>query len=66
MAKLAVGSRCCQCPTCLAYFKGVAGFDGHRTGNWGQRVCLSPSQLLERGWRENDGYWIPPGKRFAA
>lgn len=53
------GNRC-QCPTCGAYFNGLAGFDAHRIGPFdGTRRCLTVAEMEARGWVRNDaGFWV--------
>jgi hypothetical protein len=52
------GSRC-LCRTCGEYFNSVSMFDRHRVGEYPTRRCLTPEQMLERGYSVNEaGFWI--------
>lgn len=59
------GNRC-ECPSCGLLFTGIREFDRHRVGAFVKlaggghsRRCLSPAELVVRGWRQNDrGFWL--------
>ncbi|MGH8110458.1 MAG: hypothetical protein ACREPL_00735 [Rhodanobacteraceae bacterium] len=53
------GTRC-QCPTCGECFNGLAGFDAHRIGPYGDdRRCLTVAEMQARGWIPNAaGFWV--------
>ena len=49
----------CQCGVCREYFGGVRAFDMHRVGPVGERTCMTPHRMSERGLRcSSEGYWI--------
>jgi hypothetical protein len=48
-----------QCPTCSAYFRSIQAFDMHRTGEYGQRQCMTPNEMVAMGMGiNNHGMWI--------
>ena len=56
------GNRC-KCSACDELFNSVYVFDQHRVGDWSDRGanrrCLIPSEMLARGWiQNNEGLWI--------
>jgi hypothetical protein len=58
------GNKQCQCQACYEYFTTVSGFDRHRYGGWGERKCLTPSELSEDGWTFNaNGFWRLPAPK---
>lgn len=44
----------CGSVGCHRTFGGVTGFDQHRTGELGKRICLDPATF---GYSERDGVW---------
>lgn len=63
----------CQCPTCGELFGSVRSFDRHRVGafakpgEWrGNRRCLSPAEMIAKGWRKTErSFWLRPDHRRA-
>jgi len=55
------------CSGCGDYFNGVNVFDRHRVGDFEERGtnrrCLTPNEMLERGWwRNKKRFWVRPKK----
>jgi hypothetical protein len=50
----------CRCTGCGELFGVVSTFDRHRVGNYSNgRRCLTRSEMLARGWIQNDAqFWI--------
>lgn len=63
------GNRC-QCAGCGDYFNSTSTFDRHRAGAYDTRTsrrCLSPAELILRGWSRNGGgFWIERAMRREA
>lgn len=49
-----------QCGGCRQYFNSNTAFERHRVGKHGEdRRCLTPEEILEKGWIKNPaGFWI--------
>lgn len=65
MPELGVGTKRCECTACGEFFNSPKGFDGHRVfadpkvEDWGTRLCLTPAQMMAKGWTKNaGGFWI--------
>lgn len=66
MTKVRLTGNRCQCPACGLLFTSPREFDRHRVGQhagtkeWrSSRRCLSPAELLLRGWVRNArGFWM--------
>ena len=57
-AALPHGSNICLCRACGALFRAVGTFDLHRTGPHGARRCMTPDELVARGYiRDPRGRW---------
>jgi len=56
---LPMRSNYCKCAVCGVYFNAPSIFTLHRVGATGDRRCLSPRDMSDRGWSLNArGYWI--------
>lgn len=59
------GSRC-QCAACGEFFSRPRAFDRHRVGSYakqgewrGDRRCLTPAEMMAKGWTRNPaGIWV--------
>ena len=49
-----------QCAGCAELFNSTFSFDKHRVGSHGvDRRCLTPTAMLEKGFRKNShGFWV--------
>lgn len=53
--------RVCWCQVCGLVFTGVGGFDAHRTGPISDRRCLTPAEMVAKGYAVGDlGRWGSP------
>lgn len=58
---LPFGTRKCQCKLCGEYFNSDRGFTDHRVGQFmpNTRRCLTPEELIAKGWAKTDsGHWV--------
>lgn len=56
------GARC-RCGGCGERFNSVSGFDRHRVGPPDARRCLTPAELVAKGWLVNSaGFWVTSAK----
>ncbi|MCC6170659.1 MAG: hypothetical protein IT481_01390 [Gammaproteobacteria bacterium] len=56
------GARC-RCGGCGERLNSITAFDRHRVGPFEARRCLSPEEMLARGWLVNSaGFWITSAK----
>ena len=54
-----LGTNRCQCVMCGEYFNSTFAFDKHRTGEFGERVCLTEDAMREKGMATNaTGWWV--------
>jgi hypothetical protein len=54
------GSQACECGACGQWFGGLTGFDMHRVGDYDNRRCLTPKEIVARGYVIRDGMWRKP------
>ena len=53
----------CQCGACGEFFNSTYAFDRHRAGEWGERYCLTPEAMQNRGMCVSTrGWWISTRK----
>lgn len=49
----------CQCTVCGEYFNSTHAFEKHRYGPYEDRSCMSPEEMLSKGWGKNSkGFWV--------
>jgi hypothetical protein len=53
----------CACAACGARFWRLSGFTRHRVGPWLNRACLTPEEMVERGFTQDSTLrWRGPQK----
>jgi hypothetical protein len=56
----------CRCPVCGEYLNSTGMFDRHRIGKYPDRRCLTPKEMLERGFTRNTaGFWIRSNRPYS-
>lgn len=50
----------CECVVCSESFVSTRAFDKHLTGDWPQRRCMSPPEMLAGGLEVSDRGWRLP------
>ena len=57
--KLRPGTNRCKCAACGEYFNSVYAFELHRRGDYSDRKCLNPEQMVNKGMAISEaGFWI--------